>query len=88
LITKYNLKYSQLKLVMIDDYDNQTDTFGNTANPKSSLLTDDIRLNLGKYGYSDQREEKALRLNSYCCCRITLIDNILKNMHKKWSNID
>lgn len=73
---------------MIDDYDNQIDTFGNTANPKSSLLTDNIRLNLDKYGYSNQREEKVLQANSYCCCNINQMDNILKNMHKKWSNID
>jgi hypothetical protein len=72
--------------MIYDAGSNQTDTLENTAMTKFSLSTDNLGLDLDKKGYSDQRVEKVLQ--TCCCCNISRIDNVLKNMHKKWSNID
>jgi hypothetical protein len=74
--------------VDVDD-NNQTNTLENAEMTKSSLSTDNLRPGLNNHVYSDQRAEKVLRPSSSCCfCNINRIDNILKNMHSKWSNID
>ena len=70
----------------VDD-DNRTNTLENTEMTKSSLSIDNLRPCLDDHGYSDQRAEKVLR-PSCCFCNINRIDNILKNMHSMWSNID
>jgi hypothetical protein len=81
-------------MMMVDDDneddDNQTNTLENTEMPKSSLSIDNLRLGLDNHGgYSDQRSEKVLQARlRRRCCNINRIDNILKNMHSKWSNID
>jgi hypothetical protein len=69
--------------------DKQVSTFENTSIPKSPLLTDrsntDVTTN---FGYSVKIEKKILQENSHLYYNMTLKDNILKNMHKKWSKID
>ncbi len=63
------------------------DVLDNRANSESSPYTADSSNANSKNEYLGSGKENHLQTNS-CYCNLTIIDNLLKNMHNKWSIID
>jgi|1185.fasta_scaffold1268699_1 hypothetical protein len=73
-----------------DDEDNRNLVlFDNALNLNLSLPTkNNINDNLNKYDNHFKERKKNGLQKTFCYYNLALLDNIIKNMHKKWSYID
>jgi hypothetical protein len=65
------------------------DLFNNGLNLNLSLSTKNILFeNLNKYNDNFKESKKKDPQKTFCYYNLALVDNIIKNMHEKWSYID
>jgi hypothetical protein len=71
-----------------DDFDKKLDTFKNIRIPYTSLYLDNFPINENEECSKIAKNEEAFQSKSYCYGKLSSIDYVLKNMHKRWSIID